>query len=230
MQIGTISPLINLVALGIGPLLVSHGFNQAAQAAIIRNPENDHYYEYVPGSFTWTEAKAAAETRKFNNQQGYLATITSTIENEFIVNNFEVSRWAGWIGANDSETEGIWKWMTGPEAGTTFLQNGVPLGHNSFSAGQPSNTFVGPPGSNIRGDEDYAHIWFPLHVSVPFGTWNDLPNDGADWAWRHPIEANNVGYYVEYGGISASSVPEPATAMGSIIVLAVGALLKKQLA
>ena len=67
-------------------------------------------------------------------------------------------------------------------------------------------------------------------MSVPFGTWNDLPNNGADWAWKHPIEANNVGYYVEYSSSSKTSVPEPITTIGSMIAMAAGILLKKQLA
>lgn len=230
MKTGSTFPLINLVTVGVGTLLITHGVNQAAQAAIVKNPDNGHFYEYIPGSFSWTEARTAAESRTFNDQQGYLATVTSAAENEFIVSNFEVSNWAGWIGANDVETEGVWKWMTGPEAGTTFLQNGVPLGYTNFSPGQPSNAFSGEPGSNVRGDEDYAHIWFPSHVSVPFGTWNDLPNDGTDWAWKHPIEANNVGYYVEYSISSKTSVPEPTTAISSMIAIAAGIFLKKQLA
>ena len=72
MKTGSIFPFINLVTIGIGTLLIAHGVNQAAQAAIITNPDNGHSYEYVPSSFTWTEAKAAAESRTFNDQQGYL--------------------------------------------------------------------------------------------------------------------------------------------------------------
>ena len=45
---------------------------------------NGHFYEFIsaPG-INWTNAKADAETRSYQGQQGYLVTITSQAENDF---------------------------------------------------------------------------------------------------------------------------------------------------
>ena len=79
-----------------------------------------HYYEYVNSRLTWTDAKIAAENKTFNGMQGYLATITSKEENDFIVQKISSNTW---MGASDIENQSIWKWATGPEAGTHFFTN-----------------------------------------------------------------------------------------------------------
>jgi len=44
--------------------------------------------------------------------RGYLATITSQVENDFIKGK---TKGVGWIGASDAAVEGDWRWVTGPE-------------------------------------------------------------------------------------------------------------------
>ncbi|GET40750.1 hypothetical protein [Microseira wollei] len=61
------------------PLTLVFLIPKNVQAAVLFNPATGHYYEFVPGRFTWNEAKSAAETRVFNGLQGYLTTITSQV-------------------------------------------------------------------------------------------------------------------------------------------------------
>ncbi|HEY9751803.1 MAG TPA: lectin-like protein, partial [Coleofasciculaceae cyanobacterium] len=72
---------------------------------------NNHFYEFVPGSFTWDQAKADAETRSYQGQSGYLATITSAEESAFINNLLGNNN--AWIGLSDAAEEGDWEWVTG---------------------------------------------------------------------------------------------------------------------
>ncbi|MEM8525736.1 MAG: T9SS type A sorting domain-containing protein [Bacteroidota bacterium] len=130
------------------------------------------------GGTTWEDARVAAEARTLNGLNGYLATVTSQEENDFILSKLEGQ---GWMGASDVEQEGNWKWVTGPEAGTTFWIEGV------TTEGQYSNWADGEPNNfvfNNGEDEDYAHF-------LTDGAWNDFP-----------IGASSVvGYVVEYGGV-----------------------------
>lgn len=200
---------LSLILLGTASVIV--GMAGAAEASVLYNPATGHYYEFVPGMFTWDEAKSAAEARVFNNLQGYLTTITSQAEMDFIVSNLILpsfpnppdppGAWTnfdawGWIGASDAEQEGTWKWVTGPETGTVFWSGGSngfggsPVGdaYSNWSFGEPNNL----------GEEDYAHIDYrPIA-----GTWNDW----TAWALQ--------GYYVEYGSGNQETVPEPASTLG----------------
>ena len=147
-------------------------------------PTTGHYYEYISSiGITWQDAKTAAESRSYYGRQGYLATITTLDEAKL---SGEQAAGAGWIGGSDAETEGVWKWVTGPEAGTIFW-NGNYTG--SAPAGQFSFWNTGEP--NNLGDEDYAHVTAP-GVGIT-GSWNDLPMGGTSGDYQPK------GYIVEYG-------------------------------
>ncbi|WP_430972889.1 PKD domain-containing protein [Sunxiuqinia rutila] len=150
-------------------------------------PATGHFYQYIssPG-ISWTDAKLAAEAKRYHNLKGYLATIKSKSENDFIWTKVQG---VGWIGASDAQKEGDWRWVTGPAADRTLFwrgnYNGAPVnGEYSFwSSGEPNNL----------GDEDYAHI--NQNPAYKDKSWNDLPDGGGD-GYYFP-----QGYIVEFGGM-----------------------------
>jgi gliding motility-associated-like protein len=158
-------------------------------------PSNGHYYEYVPAiGITWNNARTAAANRTYYGLQGYLATITAPDEAQL---SGEQSAGAGWIGGSDEQTEGIWRWMTGPEIGLIFWNggiNGTTPNYANWNNGEPNNA----------GDEDYAHITAP-GVGI-LGSWNDLSNTGEASGDYQP-----KGFIVEYGGMPGDPILQIST-------------------
>ena len=164
---------------------------------------NGHYYEYVPGSLSWTAAKTAASQRTLNGLQGYLATVTSASENDFIEAKVAANAWMGGSDdyaqinaakgftayANQSAAEGNWHWITGPEAGQVISYGNspsvtIPSGsYAKWQNGEPNDY----PNASTVGEENYLHIY-----SSSQGKWNDFPN----------TVGGGLGYVVEYGGLS----------------------------
>lgn len=146
-------------------------------------PENGHFYQYFPqAGILWNPAKDAAATKSLFGLTGYLATITTKAESDFIIERVAGS---AWIGGTDEANEGNWRWVTGPEG----LENGgtgrVFSGFLNWNDGEPNN---------CCGGEDFAHM---MDWTSPPGRWNDLNNTSAppDSPY-HP-----TGYMVEYGGM-----------------------------
>ena len=158
---------------------------------VFYNPLTQHFYEAVAASGTWGAAKSAAQLRSYFGKVGYLATMQSGAENNFIWKIMSTSAWMGAsdkfdfintaLGtatyANQGASENKWHWVTGPEAGTQFSN-----GTSSFS-GQYENWNGGEP--NNSGGEHVAQFY-----SANSGTWNDLRTTSVQGS-----------YLVEYGGM-----------------------------
>jgi hypothetical protein len=127
----------------------SYTVEREEQRTLIKNNANGHYYEMVPapsGGISWLVARDAAAQRTYKGLVGYLVTITSQDENNFVVYNSGLKHYA-WIGASDAVQEGIWRWVTGP------LNEQIQLGKNSYSnwaTSEPNDAFSG---------EDYGQIY-----------------------------------------------------------------------
>jgi len=149
----------------------------------------DHYYEYVSTSSTWTAAETAAAALTHAGLDGYLATIGSQGEQDFIESLVTINHDA-WIGASDAYTDtpevgpqtdadGEWYWVTGPEARTKFYTE---FYTDTFGCLGYCNWSTNPvPTDTIR---NYAYL-----SSTAFLDWDDLGNAGS-------VD----GYVVEYGG------------------------------
>jgi gliding motility-associated-like protein len=158
-------------------------------------PSNGHYYQYFSNiGISWTNAKTAAEASIYYGLQGYLATITAADEAQLAG---EQAAGAGWIGGSDQQVEGVWRWMTGPEAGTIFWNGGV-------NGSTPNFAFWNNGEPNNLGEEDYAHITAP-GIGIP-GSWNDLTINGEASGPYQP-----KGYIVEYGGMPGDPVLQIST-------------------
>lgn len=162
------------------------------------DPETGHTYVEIETTSTWHDALLAANAMTFDGKTGYLATITSQEENDFITS--KTSGQEVWIGAtdkkdfvnealvasgqdpitNDSQQTGDFYWVSGPEMGTHF-QTGLnsPTALNgsfiSWYQGEPNNTTFFDPDGEACGV-----------TNLRPGQWNDL-----NCGWK-------VGYLVEF--------------------------------
>jgi hypothetical protein len=159
---------------------------------VFYNPLTEHFYEYVSGTTTWTNSKTSASNRSYFGRVGYLATMSSEAENNFV---WRIMANDAWMGASDelsevnsskgttafasqAAVEGRWHWVTGPEKGTNFSIGNTPS--ITLVSGQYHKWASGEP--NNAGGEHYGQFY-----SSNNGQWNDLPNTTLP------------GYICEYG-------------------------------
>ena len=108
---------------------------------------NGHYYEYITvpdaGTISWTQARNAAAEKTYFGLKGYLVTVTSADEQAFV--SSKLGGATGWLGASDEEDEGVWKWVTGPEATTQFSNGATPVNdqYTNWNGGEPNNVGTG---------------------------------------------------------------------------------------
>lgn len=140
------------------------------------NPVNKHFYRYISGVVSYTTAKSTASTYSFKGKTGYLVTITSQSEQDFLNNNIIGNNI--WFALTDVASEGYWRIDAGPESGTLIkTQNGQTAGNiagyfNNWCGGEPNNS----------GEEDYAVT-----------KWNG----GTCWNDVNGTNSSVAGYIVE---------------------------------
>lgn len=170
------------------------------------NSENRHVYQVIEDSgISWEDAKTAAENTTYGGVNGYLATITSEQEHDFIRERISDS---GWIGATDAGVEGDWRWVTGPE-GNEDSGDGLLfwVGDEEEGAAEPDqyeNWNDGEPNDGGEG-EDCGQIWF---TESSDGLWNDLDCASEE----------NEYYVVEFGGNTEESLPEIVSTSFDIVL------------
>src|SRR5205085_1884189 len=111
-----------------------------------------HNYYVTRSTMTAYAAEALAQS-----MGGHLVTITSAAENQFIINLILAetgANTAAWIGLNDFDEEGVYRWLSGE-----------PLSYLNWLAGNPSNS---------NGLEDFGEI-----NATTVGTWNDINGTAA---------------------------------------------------
>ena len=159
--------------------------------SVFYNPLTDHFYEYVSGNTSWTNSYTAASAKSYFGRAGYLATMMSEAENNFIWKLMANDAWMGasddygyintakgsTVYANQSAAEGKWHWVTGPEKGQNFSNGNTPSTtlvsgmYHKWAGGEPNGT-----------SEAFGQFY-----SSNNGQWNDLANSTLP------------GYICEYG-------------------------------
>lgn len=187
------------------------------------NPANQHFYKYVPigpcaintdsGCTTAEQtarnpdtAKAAAEATTELGLTGYLASITSAEENNFISSKIQYAT-AVIIGGRDADEEGTWKWVGGPDNGTAFWRGcaanaaspGAALGYASWSTGEPNNYIsstdkCGAGAQTGAGEDCTVTNWTDNSAAEQSGYWNDVPCGNNAYTARRVR-----GYVAEFG-------------------------------
>ena len=96
-----------------------------APAAPVLWEGNGHYYEVVnldaDPLFTWFNAKSDAENCTYEGMSGYLATVTSQEEQDFIKSSLlpGPGHFTFWLGGyqpdGETDPDAAWVWVTGEE-------------------------------------------------------------------------------------------------------------------
>ena len=119
----------------------------------------DHWYEVVTqgDAITWKVAQDKA-----HGKDGYLVSITSAAENDFVANFLPESNFSGyWLGGYQvdgaEEPTGGWAWDSGEDWVEKWGEDSVPWEKNE-------------PNNGMGGTQDYLHFW------QTNGKWDDMEN------------------------------------------------------
>lgn len=142
---------------------------------------NGHWYKAVALSndVTWTEANRLAQM-----EGGYLASITSAAENDFVFNLVNASEFfsadngdgpalGGFQREGSAEPNGGWCWVSGE-----------PWNYHNWLRSEPNN------GRSRFGTEDRVQFYSGI-PSTPAATWNDVNRHDVNSSIAYVVERNN---------------------------------------
>ncbi len=142
---------------------------------------NGHYY-YIydfaglspDESDTWENALGYCE-----GVNGYLATITSQEENDFLFSYMKQEGYSSaYFGLSDATNEGTWSWC-----------NGEPLSYVNWAVGEPNNE---------NGSENYGMLYW----KYTDGAWND-----GDFG--HMTDSGGTAFICEWGEYTTTPAGSP---------------------
>jgi Lectin C-type domain len=113
-------------------------------------PWNGHYYLLIEENLDWTTARERAEKIYYNGKYGYLATLTSQAENNFVASLLGEKR--AWLGGHQPDPQ------PNPNAGWFWVTEEI-WSYTDWAAGEP----------NGSGKSENALSF----VGGGYGLWND---------------------------------------------------------
>jgi len=189
MRVSIPDPVLNLgdvmkkLVVSLAAMVVASAAQAAPVQWTVGSGGNGHYYEFISAGVTQGTALTAAAAASYLGNQGYLATVTSQGEQDFL---HGLSTTNAWIGAEYSN--GAWRWATGPEAGQSFFGTANPdINYSFWNSGEPNGN-SGEPAVTMN--------------------WNSGTGQWNDWS-----PGNGASYFVEYGGFANGVPEPAAWAM-----------------
>ncbi|MHC5229561.1 C-type lectin-like domain-containing protein [Enterococcus sp. LJL99] len=176
--------------------------------------ENIHHYAFIEGNTNWLAAYNSAKKLEYKGLQGYLATLTSEIEHDFVYDN--IAKKSGWLGGSravstagkkinntDTISQSIssynlavnnskeWYWACGPDTGLVFFKqatytSSMTMLPNVYQGfNNPRNSKENKYEPNNYNNTGEAFLEFAQGSASKW--WNDL-------AYNTKVE----GFYVEF--------------------------------
>jgi hypothetical protein len=127
---------------------------------------NDHTYALTSTRINWNDAKTAATALG-----GYLTTINTKAENDWLTAIFRIPYGTSWHGANDKASPNTWVWDNGTTSGDSGLTDNLSSnatwadGTRKWNSGEPNGI-----GASC------GYIW------KTSGTWDDVACSGSKYA------------------------------------------------
>lgn len=199
------------------------------------NSLNGHYYEAGPVMGTWTSALAEAEKHEYMGMKGYLVTVTSQAEQDFVFSLVNTDTWIGgtcddaytrrtgnWAQTYRTDNADVltrWSdvqtfnfgryshyyWVSGPEAG--------------LKMGECYNNQNRRPATSLETGEVMYMNWASGQPDGSVSTqekWMQLAvhsGGGTGGFWNDlPNSFSGVRYVIEYGGMPDDVDPDDAEA------------------
>jgi hypothetical protein len=236
-RIGAIAILAATVFVAITTLSVTHAQLDATTIAIpaaapspctiCYDAENGHYYEYVSDpAISWQQAKTQAAAATNAGAAGYLATVTSTDEFNFINSvvfsaaNFPSGIPANvYVGGSDSSSPGTWKWVTGPEGAENSGAGLIFYSSDSVQNGLLAPWDPHDSQGQIDGSTDEYYLYLNSYYEAGFAVNSGTANDNI-------VAGGNSGYLVEFPSpptpTPAASATPTATSTATLTPTATG--------